>query len=468
MLDEISKKYNIMLEDIKKTHFYKSLFYKVELCANFAYCFNLEYKNDVMEMALDKIASNFDLIKTTTRQKILFFDSFGLEFRGLVNQYIDGMIEKSLEFEYATFKNNDIGILKDKLTKNNIIIHYIDKTIIGISELSQLLNNFSELILYIRPNDVIPLVCVRNFNGTKFLINLTDHAFWLGVKHIDYYIEFREYGASISYFYRGIAKEKLVMLPYYPYEIKTEFKGYPCAEMNKNNTIFSGGSTYKTIDDSLLYYKIIDTILCENPDKYFWFAGSGEMKYLIKLQEKYRGRVYITKERNDLVQILNHSRIYISTYPMIGGLMSQYAVLANIPALTLLYDECSSGVLLSQGEKAFEFNAFEDLISESNKLLNDDKYYKIRLNDWCKNVISKTQFNNNLYTLITKGTTEFDVDIKRKFDTSRFKKTYIDRANKVQVQHMLVNRRFVFFKKFWYYYFELFCKKVFKRKSKRK
>ena len=50
-----------------------------------------------------------------------------------------------------------------------------------------------------------------------------------------------------------------------------------------------------------------------------------EMKKIIK---KYPNRAYLTPERSDLYQVLKHSVFYLSTYPLCGGLMYQYAAKA--------------------------------------------------------------------------------------------------------------------------------------------
>lgn len=41
-------------------------------------------------------------------------------------------------------------------------------------------------------------------NVRKYLINLTDHAFWLGTSCTDYLVEFRNYGINVSRSKRGL------------------------------------------------------------------------------------------------------------------------------------------------------------------------------------------------------------------------------------------------------------------------
>lgn len=72
---------------------------------------------------------------------------------------------------------------------------------------------------------------------------------------------------------------------------------------------------------------------------------------------------------------MQHSRLFINTYPMIGGLMSQYAISAGIPAMTLISDESETGVLLKSGERYFEYYDKDRFLFEIEKLIQDDTYY---------------------------------------------------------------------------------------------
>lgn len=86
-----------------------------------------------------------------------------------------------------------------------------------------------DFFFYSFPNDVVGVTSLNIFEGkvTRYQINLTDHAFWLGARCIDKCIEFRDYGANVSVKYRGISKNIIVKLPFIQLLIKTfRFKDF--------------------------------------------------------------------------------------------------------------------------------------------------------------------------------------------------------------------------------------------------
>ncbi len=46
----------------------------------------------------------------------------------------------------------------------------------------------------------------------RYLIDLTDHAFWLGKSAADYFLGSRDMSASLQYFQRGIEKQNMIKL----------------------------------------------------------------------------------------------------------------------------------------------------------------------------------------------------------------------------------------------------------------
>lgn len=223
-------------------------------------------------------------------------------------------------------------------------------------------------------------VLMQAYEGvlTRYVVNLTDHAYWLGARAIDKCIEFRDYGASISSEYRGIPREKIVKLPFYPKIVPQEFQGFPFPVKDGQQVVFSGGALYKTFGEGNKYYEIVDYILASHSDVIFWYAGGGDDSELKKCMERYPGRVYHTPERPDLFQLLQHVSFYLSTYPLCGGLMYQYAAAAGIEPVTLRRDDCNDGFLLHQDELHVIFDTMEELKQEIDRVLTDEVYRKAR------------------------------------------------------------------------------------------
>lgn len=445
----IAKIYKKMISSIKKEKNTNKLYGKIKCCAKFLYEINQFYVEETLESKILDIAKNYEEVQCAKHKKIMFIDSFGFSYRGLVNQYIDGLIANDFDFVYVCYNKEPNSLTQKILNKGREVI-LCEDSIVSISLLINALRTCSDMILYITPWDINALICASLFRGNRMIINLNDHAFWLGTKFIDYCIEFRNYGANISYYKRKISKEKLIYLPFYPTKISKEFHGYPCAKMNKENTIFSGGSIYKTIDKKLTYYNLIDNILSKNNNVFFWYAGSGKTKYLKKLKSKYKGRVFITSERDDLLKVLENSKIYISTYPINGGLMTQYCALANIPALTLLLDESCGGILLNQGKDVFEYEDPTEFLEEINQLLSDEDYYRKRLTNWSNTIISEETFDKGLKDILLKQKTIFNLDLTCELNTDKFLNTYLERTSLLSIISKILDRKGSFIRTFWF------------------
>ena len=110
------------------------------------------------------------------------------------------------------------------------------------------------------------------------------------------------------------------MIPFYPIiQYEKEFQGFPFEVKAGQKVIFSGGGLYKTIGGGNKYYQMVDRILEEYEDAIFWYAGIGDDSEMKKIISKYPDRAYLTAERTDLYQVIEHCHFYLSTYPMWGG-----------------------------------------------------------------------------------------------------------------------------------------------------
>jgi hypothetical protein len=316
----------------------------------------------------------------------------------------------------------------------------------------------SDSFLYTTPSDSAGILVFAQLEGktTRYQINLTDHAFWLGRNSFDYCIEFREYGASVSVNKRGINIAKEILLPCYPFVDKDiKFQGMPFDSSGKK-VIFSGGSLYKTIDDKGTYYYIVSTILKKNKDTIFLYAGSGDDSYLRNLQSKYLNRIYYIKERTDLYQLMRHITIYLNTYPISGGLMMQYAAVAGKIPLTLKNDHDADGALINQDNLEIEYDNANDLINDTCRLLDDEEYRLKREQLLKDSVISEKYFNDQVLMLIGSHRTDFkfltpDLNLE-KFQTEyriQFNKnTFTDAVATIMNRSLINEYKSMYVKKF--------------------
>lgn len=454
----VEKKYifNIVnrLKDGAKSEFknenYDFSLQLISNCANILYETNQYYMDEELESLLYHIGKKIDLelLSENNKDVTFFYDGFGIDNRGLAQIYLKSLC-KIKKVVYVTFDDRKeyipetINILK----KNNAKILFLDRKKNGIisqiKKLSEKINSVKpeSIFFYSTPNDVVGTVILNAYENlvTRYQINLTDHAFWLGSKCIDKCIEFRDYGASISYNERKIPKEKIVKLPFYPIiNEEKEFEGFPFPIKKGQRVIFSGGALYKTLGGDNKYYKIVDHILKKYDNTIFWYAGSGDDTELKKILVKYPDRAYHTNERSDLYQVLKHSRFYLSTYPICGGLMYQYAAKAGKVPITLKYDDCADGFLLNQNELNIEFFELEDLFEEIDKLLSNDEYYIDKGEKMVHSVITEQEFDSKMNAILC-GQKGVRIDFSD-INTRKFRHSYIERLTNTDIDVLLANK----------------------------
>lgn len=434
LADRISKLENKTWSLISKGD-YNGALQIISALASFYYGSNQKYTDKNLEDMILAMELPMKCVKMKTLfNTVLFYDGFGFDIRGLAFIYIKALCEKGYHVVYIVDERkshklpNINGVLK-KYGGEMVCIPYgldymecavfINHTVVK--------KNVAHAMLYTTPYDssaVLAFTKIPN-NIRRYQINLTDHAFWLGVHAFDYCIEFRNHGASISEYYRGIDKSKLLMLPYYPGNgYKGGFQGFPFERQKDDFVVFSGGSMYKTKDREGTYYKIVRYLLKHYPNVKFWYAGTGENKGMKTLLHDFRGRVFFTSERKDISFIMQHCDIYLSTYPIAGGLMSQYAAAAGCIPLTLRRKgTVNGGTLTENNECKFLMDSPEELLKEFDKLYHDDAYREKAGEAVCRCVPAEDIFACNLNKILKEGKSDFQMSTK-KIDTSDFLKLY--------------------------------------------
>ena len=454
--NEVKNLVSYLKKAIKKELNKKNYEMVLELISNVAivlYSTNIYYVDEDLEEYLKKISDNLRLEKFNkkdTTDTVLFFDGFGLNDRGLAQIYLKSLCSAK-HVIYVTFKDciDTIPDIVNIVNSSKSKIAFIDRKkgnyVSRIKQLNSIIlrEKPKSFFFYSEPDDVVATVIMNMYRGiiTRYQINLTDHAFWLGSRCIDYCIEFRDYGASVSKDYRGIEQEKIVKLPFYPMlHEERQFQGYPFKVANTQKVIFSGGALYKTLGGDNKYYEIVDYLLANYDDVIFWYAGTGDDRELKKILSKYPERVYHTGERSDLYQVLKHSVFYLSTYPICGGLMYQYAAKAGKVPLTLRYDEMTDGFLLNQENSNIQFDSLDGLFEEAHKLLIDEKYRERRALEMQESVISEDAFHNCLIQILERGISLYDISFGVN-DTSIFRNEYLKRQTSSDLNMLIANKK---------------------------
>lgn len=407
-------------------------------CAMLLYNTNVYYVNDALEENVQAIANG--LFSTEIKRvecdgleqdTILFYDGVGLDIRGLARIYLEALV-RDYNVCYVTYadREGEIPGILQTVRENGGTVFFINRArpVSMIRQLNAVLQKCraEKFFFYAFPYDVVAPVLMQAYEGilTRYQINLTDHAYWLGARAIDRCIEFRDYGASISSEYRGIPREKIVKLPFYPKVTPQEFQGFPFPVADGQKVVFSGGSLYKTFGEGNKYYQIVDYILDKHSDVIFWYAGGGDDSELKKCMARHPGRVFHTPERPDLFQILQHVSFYLSTYPICGGLMYQYAAAAGTLPLTLRANEDNDGFLLNQEQMHVIFDTVEELKQEIDRVLTDESYRQSRSAQMQGAVISPEQFSVGLRQILTFDTSPQEI-CYRHIDTEAFRANYL-------------------------------------------
>lgn len=415
--------------------------------AVWAYKFNAFYSDKdseeiiqrISQMALPEKYSNFG----PRQNALVFYDSFAIDNRGLTQQYIHALIELNVEFLFI-FENKNNKLCKDIEKKLKI---YSKATVFELSpQLSSaekikaiwyeiIKYKPSKVLLHIAPWSVEALAA---FNGLpqiiKYNINLTDHAYWLGASIIDYNIEFRDYGATVSVQKRGLKKEQLLKLPYYPITKQAAFDGFPEIVQNKV-VIFSGGAFYKIYGEKELYFEIVKRLLVENSNTVLLYAGEGDDRKFKKFIRKnnLQERIVLLGYRKDINEVFKKCDLYLGTYPICGGLMSQYAAVNGKPILAytnaqLMVNQIEGIVCHSRYEKIThcnlsDFYKFADYLSK-NKNYRDEIGNRLK-----KCVISVDGFTRELKNILDNNANDRTIETNVPINYMAFSNLYLDVEN---------------------------------------
>lgn len=456
---DIIKSYNYCKEQaskaIKNRQYNKSLKY-IKIASHIAYNFNWIYCDDYLENLLKDISSlklkptvNYKSNKTNS---IVFYDSFTLDNKGLTQQYIRALISNGIEFLYITessrLNKKSLNIFKELETYDKVQIYEVPRNIKKTEKIKLIHSKIisygsSMLLMHLSPNAVNALTAFYALpkNITKFQINITDHAFWLGNKCLDYSIEFRAYGCTLSKEKRGLKEKQILLQPYYPIISKSDFLGFPKECTNKKIIIFSGGSYYKIYGDNGEYFNLVKQILLENQEVIFLFAGAGDkspIENFIK-SNAFENRFFLLGLRPDINEVFKQCDIYMGTYPLGGGLMSQYAAINSKPILNYITDTngfAVEEVVCQNNDCSISFNEKEKFFLEAKRLVNDVNYRNQKGKEIKKCVISEEKFDNAFLNIIKYRINQKKYqDVKIEYDNIFHK--YLETENKFHNNYKL-------------------------------
>lgn len=417
----------------------------IKSAASWMYQFNLSYCDEKADNILREIAQQIgrECVKTPISGRCVLIDSWGWDNKGLTQQYINGLMKNDYEILYiCTSKDYGRGCDIQKSLKNfgKASFYYVeskDNPIAAAKVIKDLIVDFSSdiVLLHILPYDTAALIaCDSLENATVYNINLTDHAFWLGTTIIDYNIEFRPYGKTISIEKRNIKENKLLNLPFFPSRTITHsFEGLPDLPQNSVK-VFTGGALYKMLGGDNIFFRLMDVILDRSPNVIILVAGFAPDKRFSrgKSTMKNGDRVLEIGIRSDIDTLFEKIDIYLGTYPTSGGLMTQYAAIHGKPIIAYYKDgdvENKVEEMTNHFQNSFKsFSNIDEFAKYAEKLINDEEF-RFREGQILKNgLMTEVLFSNELRNLLLTHTNRitFNTDV---IDYDSFFRRYLDLEN---------------------------------------
>ncbi len=413
--------------------------------------YNIILKDNELEEQINNISciikshNGIKLSFTPLKGKIIFYDYFAVDFRNESLQYLKALCKLGYEILYIIpskreLKNNS-KILNEINSYSKATLYQCinSRKVELIVELTKVISGFrpEKVLVQTTHSDLPPIITIRLFEKLieSFMIDISDHAFWLGTSIFNFFLESRNHGYNIARINREIDQRKLIILPYYPIvDNSVPFQGLDCVKKDRK-IIFSGGYLNK-IYGSTLYFELVKKILSEYKNVILLYAGNGDSSKLVRFidNNKLYDQFFYTKERYDFIHLMNKCYFFLNTFPLAGGLMSQYAVCCGKIPLGLKDENLPAfdfeSVLLDTKDYKYSFSSVNELCNEIGKLLSDDSYRLKRESQLTGMVISPQTFTDELYNALEKKENMFTPRIE-KIDITKEKEQYFYRENNV-------------------------------------
>lgn len=416
--------------------------------AKWAYQFNYFYTDSAAELLVKRICNsniNSVEVKSPYKNRYVLLDSFCLDNRGLTQQYFRAMMHNKVEILYiCTSRNLDNGgdILQELNNYSKARVRLFDKGKFDSIEIANkiaaeiALFNPAHLFLHIAPWDIVALMSCCAISGVvKYNINLTDHAYWMGASLIDYNIEFRPYGKTVSLEKRGLKSEQLLELPFYPVSpVGHPFRGLPPMPDNAVK-ILTGGAMYKMLGKNDIFFSMMEQLLSIAPNVYILVAGFSSNKTFSEKCSNVKGRerILVIGSRDDIDSVFQECDIFLSTYPTSGGLMCQYAAKYGKPMLAYREaEDVENAVEEMVNHFGGEFRSFvhmSDFVEYAKRLIFDEKSRIDEGTALAKNTMTAEKFFQSFGMMMNTQETQLHWT-RDHIDYETFANRYLDLENK--------------------------------------
>lgn len=344
--------------------------------------------------------------------RVVLYASRLIERGALTRQYFDYLVERNHEILLVlpTLHKSDIqtSLFRQAVEAPRVEI-FVPTSPRRLNKIQGILEKVAafkpySVFIHMDPVDILGfMVFSRLKTPNRLYIVHNDHTFWLGKTCADYYIEFRNFGLALSIHRRKIPAEKLVLNKFYPILDNVEFLGLPTQVDGKIVGLIAGNLYKILLDADMTWLKIVVGALNLFDDLVIVIAGAGNAKSLMDFiaRHKMENRILYLGHRSDFTELVKNVDLVLTTSPLTGGLVAQYASSLNKPIVGYTPLE-----LFSVNEvKELFFTCAEPVLytdKDSYLVAISEVIFKIRAKrDFTHNIpITKPLFEKNLDKLM--------------------------------------------------------------------
>ncbi|TBR59163.1 glycosyl transferase family 1 [Westiellopsis prolifica IICB1] len=301
-------------------------------------------------------------------------------------------------------------IIKDAVSKSGGKIYSLNETTIGgmlswARKLRKIAAFADVVILHIWPDDAIPLIAFANKEQSPPVLFLdhADHGFWLGASISDVVINLRTSGMLLAQERRGIAAERVALLPIILPAIhrtisRTEAKQKLGLDSNSILLLsIARAPKYKTINGT--NFADAHVPLLEKYDNAVLVViGPGDSEDWSAAVERTGGRIKIFAEREDTAVFYQAADIYVDSFPIISITSLLEAGSYGVPLVTRYPYSDACGIIGSDApgldENLLRAGNLEEYTEILSRLVEDEQF-RLSLSEATKKSISDQHMGSN-------------------------------------------------------------------------
>lgn len=450
-----------------ETHFsndqYDDGLYEAEVAANLAMSYPIlhEYVDDQLETALQKqFLSRIGTINySAVSKKVVFYNTQIVDRGALTQQYLNFFTRNNYEVLLVVPHKRNALLGKEIQTfikaHKNVNLFYpkgntLSKMMISLK--TKIEDFRAELsFIHLVPDDVFGFSFFANLQSSiRYYIVHNDHTFWLGKRCADYFLEFRDFGYHIATERRRISPKKIIRAPYYPINEGKQFKGFPFDPKNKIVGLLAANPYKFMLDKEKTILNVLVEKIKEHKDFVVVIAGrrSKELNDFIE-RNNLESKFYYLGHRTDFYALMKSVDIYINSFPLIGGLTTQYAAETGRPIVSYTKPELlstnSAEGFLKYCKEQITFSNLEEFKARLSQLITDETLRNSFKNKSIMDTISKLEFEKRLSEIIAdpEKHVEFTLsDTKLEHIDSVFLDYYLQRPNSAELIRTSIRKKY--------------------------